>query len=135
MRYVKTNLCMFVGTGPDGPKQLRAGQHDDLRGVAGRVRRADPSATPVERRRRRGRVARRGRRGSSPNAQGALVAASRRLPAVARLARPALHALQPQLLPAAGPARLRDHLGWTLALLAAGNATKGDCLTHLNGPP
>lgn len=83
--------------GPDGPEQLRAEQHDDLRGVAGGVGgAADPAAPGVGRRRR---VARRpeGRLGRVRGA-------------VARLARPARHAVLAQLLPAARPARRRVYL-------------------------
>lgn len=86
-----------MSPGPNGSKQLRAEQHDDIRGVARRVGGADDPAAPGLGRRRR--VARR---------QGGALG---RLPrAVGRVPRRARHALLPQLVPAAGPARRRVHL-------------------------
>lgn len=96
-------MCVCVAeltslpAGPDGPEQLRAEQHHDIRGVAGRVGGADDPAAPGLGRRRR--VARRpeGRLGRVRGA-------------VARLARAARHAVLAQLLPAARPARRRVDL-------------------------
>lgn len=110
--------------GPNGSQQLRAEQHDHLRGVAGRVGGADDPAAPGLGRRRR--VAR--RRGLR---QGGL---GWRLPRpVARPARPARHAFVAQLVPAAGPARRRVHLGLTGAPASAVRTPHRRLAGHLGG--